>query len=102
MKAYKVEILIIDFDELGLDEIKSVITNARYPNHCMSPDVKDIQEYDIGEWSDEHPLNLHATADQYYNNLVAIDHEQEQRDNLERHNETVRANSNDADYLQTR
>ena len=31
-----------------------------------------------------------------------IDHEQEQRDNLERHNETVRANSNDADYLQTR
>ena len=43
---------------------------------------------------------LYAIPEGYH--IVAIDHEQEQRDNLERHNETVIANSNDADYLQTR
>ena len=37
-----------------------------------------------------------------WNTRAEIDSEQEQRDKLERHNESVRANSNDADYLQTR
>jgi len=56
MKAYKLEILVIDFDQVG-DDIKSIIEDARYPNHCISPDVMSIQSVDIGEWSDDHPLN---------------------------------------------
>lgn len=58
MKAYKVELLIVDHDRLGADKIKSVIENQRYPNHCISPNVMDIKEEDIGEWEDSHPLNL--------------------------------------------
>jgi hypothetical protein len=57
MKAYKVELLIVDHDEIGPDEMKIVIENTRYPNHCISPDVMDIKSADIGEWSDNHPLN---------------------------------------------
>lgn len=65
MKAYKVEILIIDFDEVG-DGIKELIENARYPNYCINPQVKSIVEADIGEWYDEHPLNQHSTAEEEY------------------------------------
>lgn len=69
MKVYKVEILVIDFDELGEHEIKSVFENSHYPNHCMSPSVKRIQGMDIGPWHDENPLNKHATADDEYARL---------------------------------
>lgn len=57
MKVYKIEIMIIDFDNLGGEEIKDNIENTRYPNHCISPDVMDIKEVDIGEWDDNNPLN---------------------------------------------
>jgi hypothetical protein len=40
MKAYKIELLIIDFDELGKDSIIQEIENANYPNDCLSPRVK--------------------------------------------------------------
>jgi hypothetical protein len=69
MKAYKIELLIIDFDELGKDGIVSEIENARYANDCISPDVKSIVEKDIGEWHDGHPLNLLNTCDKAYKNL---------------------------------
>ena len=69
MKAYKVELLIIDHDEVGLDGIKEVIENTKYPNYCISPDVKNIVSADIGEWDDEHPLNKYETADAEYNKL---------------------------------
>lgn len=69
MKAYKIEILIIDFDQLGKFEIKNQIEAASYPNDCIAPEVKFIKEIDIGEWHDEHPLNLKATAEDEYKRL---------------------------------
>ncbi len=57
MKAYLVKLFIVDHDELGAADIKSVLENARYPNHCIDPCVFEVQEADIGEWSDDHPLN---------------------------------------------
>jgi hypothetical protein len=57
MKAYKVEILIIDFDGCGGEEIKDVIENVNYPNDCINPHVMSIKEADIGQWRDDHPLN---------------------------------------------
>ena len=69
MKVYKVEIFIVDHDQLGADEIRDVIENARYPNHCIYPDVKSIIEKDIGEWSDDNPLNKPSTADAEYKRL---------------------------------
>lgn len=69
MKVYKVELLIIDFDQLGPDGIKSAIENTRYPNHCISPKVKSTEERDIGEWSDDNPLNFRDTCDAEYRRL---------------------------------
>jgi len=68
MKAYKLEILIIDFDGVG-DEIKDVIEQQKYPNHCIAPDVKKMEVVDIGEWHDDHPLNNSLTCDEEYKKL---------------------------------
>jgi hypothetical protein len=69
MKAYKVEILVIDHDDIGEDQIKDAIRNTRYPNHCISPSVKKITAMDIGEWTDEHPLNIRGKSDEEYTRL---------------------------------
>lgn len=69
MKAYKIELLIIDHDDVGASEIQTIIENARYPNRCISPVVKKVQVADIGDWSDEHPLNRQETADAEYRAL---------------------------------
>ena len=71
MKAYKIEILVIDFDGLGESGIKEALENASFPNDCVSPNVKAITEKDIGEWADEHPLNKRATCDAEYQRLFA-------------------------------
>ncbi|KKN69878.1 hypothetical protein LCGC14_0437020 [marine sediment metagenome] len=61
MKAYRVTLVIVDHDELGPDEISSVLENSRYPNHCIYPRVAHLEGLDIGEWVDSHPLNLTST-----------------------------------------
>lgn len=61
MKAYKIELLVLDFDQLGSDEIKSVLENSRYPNDCISPSTMRITEADIGPWSYDNPLNSGKT-----------------------------------------
>ncbi len=69
MKAYKITLLVIDHDGCGPDDIKEVIESAHYPNHCISPKVKDIEERDIGTWTDDHPLNKPKTCDAEYISL---------------------------------
>ncbi len=61
MKAYVVTAVILDFDKLGAEGIKDTITNASFPNDCIYPNVEEIVEYDIGKWSNEHPLNKRST-----------------------------------------
>jgi hypothetical protein len=48
MKAYKLEVLIVDHDEVGEEGIVSVLQNTKYPNWCISPEVKSVQGVDIG------------------------------------------------------
>ncbi len=72
MKAYKIEMLVIDFEELGEDGIKSELANARFANNCISPQIKTVQVADIGEWSDSHPLNKFATCETEYGRLFAV------------------------------
>ena len=62
MKAHVVTLTIIDFDDIGADEIKVVIENVHYPNRCISPNVVNIETADIGEWHDDHILNYERTA----------------------------------------
>lgn len=57
MKAYKATLLIVDHDGIGEDEITTTLEVQRYPNRCISPDVIAVESADIGEWTDEHPLN---------------------------------------------
>ena len=66
MKVYKIEVRVVDLDQIGEQEIKIVIENTRYPNRCISPEVKKIESRDIGEWHDEHPMNNSQTADAEY------------------------------------
>ncbi len=69
MKAYKIEILVIDHDEVGKDNIVNYLENARFANDCLSLDVKDVVEKDIGQWTDNHPLNNFATYRKEYERL---------------------------------
>lgn len=66
MKAYKLEILVIDHDHLGEGEIRSVLENTKYPNYCINPQVMRVDEREIGEWHDDHPLNNRDKVQQSY------------------------------------
>lgn len=72
MKAYKVTLLIVDHDEVGKDGIVENIENVRYPNRCISPNVMEIEEADIGEWSDDHLLNNGTTQEIEFERLFPI------------------------------
>ena len=69
MKAYKVELLIIDFDDIGAEAVATELENANYGNDCIAPQVKSVTGRDIGEWDDNHPLNCEDTSDKEYNRL---------------------------------
>ena len=56
MKVYKIELLILDHDELGPDEIRVVLENTNYPNDCIRPRIASVEEAEV-EWTDDHPLN---------------------------------------------
>lgn len=56
MKAYKLEVLIIDHEDAGIDEIQEMVVNGPINLNIMS-----IASADIGEWSDDHPLNKRET-----------------------------------------
>ncbi len=57
MKAYRLVVSVVDFDELGAEGIKDTLENVKYPNWCMSPHVVSIEGVDVGVWDDDHPLN---------------------------------------------
>ena len=71
MNLYKIEVMVLDLDQIGEQGIKDVIENTRYSNHCISPKVKKIEVRDIGEWHDEHPINQSDKADAEYQRLFA-------------------------------
>jgi hypothetical protein len=69
MKAIKVEILVVDHDNLGVKGVKETFENTCYPNHCMYPVVMSAMDADIGEWRDAHPLNHRDKIEAEYNRL---------------------------------
>ena len=74
MKAYKIEILVIDFDGLSEEGILREIENARYANDCITPQVKEITCRDIGQWTDDHPLNKQVTSEEEYRRIFDKTH----------------------------
>ena len=65
MKAYKVELCILDTELLGEATIVDILEGVKY----VYPKVKSIQCRDIGQWHDNHPLNL--GDEQYYKELFS-------------------------------
>jgi hypothetical protein len=67
MKAYKYEIVIIDSEDVGQDEITGVLKSARH----LNPTILSEAVADIGEWTDDHPANKKATFKEYYRKVFA-------------------------------
>lgn len=67
MKAYKLEVLMLDHDELGVESVVSEIECVKY----FSPSVMKVEDRDIGEWNDDHPLNSLALQEMEYEKLFA-------------------------------
>ena len=61
MNAYRFDIVILDSEDVGMDEIYSLLRNAKY----IHPSILKFQSADIGEWYDEHPLNHQDTKKSY-------------------------------------
>jgi len=58
-KLYKLEVYVIDFERNSRDEnIIQLLENNKH----ISVQVKDVASVDLGEWSDEHPLNQPETS----------------------------------------
>ena len=66
MKAYKLEILVVDFEDIGVEGATQEIESAHYGNRCITPVVMSVVSRDIGEWDDDHPLNNSKTRDDEY------------------------------------
>ena len=67
IKAYKIEILVLDFEGGGEEHIRDAVENMRYLNaRIMRSKSVDI------EWSDAHPLNQCGTSARAYQDLFAI------------------------------
>ena len=69
--VYKIELCIIDHDDIGLEGIKEVLQETKYPNWCISPSVVNIEGKDIGAYDDEHPLNYRNTRKQEFARLFS-------------------------------
>lgn len=70
MNVYKVEVFIIDFDDVGEKGVKDVLENTRYPNRCLSPNVQKIETRKV-DWHDGHPLNMNDQSEQALKDLFA-------------------------------
>lgn len=70
MKVYKVELMILDYDNLGEKNIIEVIENTHYPNNCITPIVHGVGSREI-EWDDDHPLNNAETHEKTFRDLFS-------------------------------
>lgn len=60
-KVHKITLMVVDHDDLGADEVMTVIEHGRFPNDCISPLVIEVDSESVA-WSDAHPLN---SGDEY-------------------------------------
>lgn len=79
MRAYRVELLVVDHDGIGADGIVQELENARYGNRCISPQAMHIEGREIGAWEDSHPLNHRGRAKAEYMRLFFSDREGESK-----------------------
>ena len=69
MKVYKIEVIVLDFNNCGIEECKLLIENTRH----IHPHCGDYQTIDIGEWDDDHPHNQNSTdQSKYFREVYAL------------------------------
>jgi hypothetical protein len=68
MKVHRIELMVVDHDGLGIDEVVTVLENQKYPNWCIYPQVMATDTREI-EWSDGHPLNSKDKAEAEFRRL---------------------------------
>lgn len=61
MRAYTLTVLVIDHDGLGPEAVNEELEAGRFGNDCIHPHVVRSDSHEIGEWTDDHPLNSHST-----------------------------------------
>lgn len=47
MNIYKIELFIIDSDDIGEQEIIAVLEDTPYPNSCISPIIDNVKSIQI-------------------------------------------------------
>lgn len=62
MKAYRIVTYVIDHEDIGREELLYHVTDCKY----LQIDTGAIDEIDIGEWDDDHPLNHRDTDIEAY------------------------------------
>jgi hypothetical protein len=72
MQVYKVELLIIDFDDIGADGVRDELESANYGNDCITPQVMHIETREVDDWHNDHPLNDYDTAGEAYRRLFGV------------------------------
>ena len=69
MRVMRLEVIVVDTDNIGEKAIREAIEHSKYPNWCITARVRGIETRDIGEWNDDHPLNRRDTAEEELNRL---------------------------------
>lgn len=59
MKAYKIELIVLDFDDLSDKSIHYYIENIKY----VHPSIVSMKSVEIDNWSDQHILNIGSPKD---------------------------------------
>jgi len=72
MNVYKIELMIVDHDKLGTEEIKTILENTSFPNHCIYPRVISSQVREVA-WDDSHPLNHDDTMEPEFRRLFSAE-----------------------------
>ncbi len=65
MKAYKIELIVVDHEDFGEEEIVSVIEDSCENWGGIGVMVNKVTSAEIGEWSDDHPLNNQDSSIKY-------------------------------------
>jgi hypothetical protein len=65
LKAYKIVLMVVENENVSIESIKEELSNVRH----IYPTIMSAEEAEIGEWSDDHPLNHGATQKEEFARL---------------------------------
>lgn len=65
MKVYKIELMVMNHENVSDKDIETILEDVRH----LYPTVVSMESKEIGEWTNDHPLNKHAEWKPIYNEL---------------------------------